>query len=250
MSSSGHLVLVPRLLDWPYARLDARTRKSFEVALHAGTALALGLALRDEVLREARRLDARRVLHAALAFAPPAVAGLRFGSVVEERLGTVRGVALAQIFAGLALGAADRRPERRGRARAGSLDHLALGIAQASALAPGVSRGGATVTAARALGLTRSAAGRLSREMAGPIVVGAAALEGTRQASSGLEPRLRAPFAVGAATAFLSSWAASRLVAAVEGMGSYRPFAVYRVALGVAALVWEARRGWGAAGGA
>jgi len=242
VSSSGHLVLVPRLLDWPYARLDARTRKSFEVALHVGTALALGLALRDEVLREARRLDARRVLHAALAFAPPAVAGLRYGSVVEERLGTVRGVALAQIFAGLALGGADRRPERRGRARAGAFDHLALGVAQAAALAPGVSRGGATVTAARALGLTRSAAGRLSREMAGPIVVGAAALEGKRQASIGLEPGLRAPFAVGVATAFASSWAASRLVAAVEGMGSYRPFAVYRVALGAAALMWARSR--------
>jgi len=246
VSSSGHLVLLPRLLGWPYERLDPRARKSFEVALHAGTALALALALREEVRAEARRLDARRAIHAVLAFVPPALTGLRFGSVVEERLGTMRGVAVAQVVAGLALGAADRRPEDRGREQAGFADHLALGLAQASALAPGVSRGGATITVARLRGLTRRASNRLSRQVAGPIMVGAAGLETARLVRRGLSSELYAPFAAGAAASFASSLVSSRLATAMEGVGSFRPFAAYRVALGVATLAWlrtERRRG-------
>ena len=231
-------MLLPRLLGWPYQHLEPRARKSFEVALHAGTALALALALRDEVRVEARRLDLRRGLHALVAFAPPAVTGLRFGSAVEERLGSVRGVAVAQIAAGLALAAADRRPERRGRERAGLADHLALGLAQATALAPGVSRGGATITVARMRGLTRVASNRLSRQVAGPILVGAAALEAARLVRSGLPSELHAPFAAGAAASFASSFVSSRLAAAMEGVGSFRPFAVYRVGLGLATLAW------------
>lgn len=238
MSSSGHLVLLPRLLGWPYEDLEPRARKSFEVALHAGTALALALALRDEVRDEARRLDGRRAVHALLAFVPPAATGLRFGSAVEERLGSVRGVAVAQIAAGLALAAADRRPERRGRESAGFADHLALGLAQATALAPGVSRGGATITVARLRGLTRRASNRLSRQVAGPIMMGAGALETARLVRSGLPAGLHAPFAAGAAASFASSFVSSRLAQAMEGVGSFYPFAAYRVALGVGTLVW------------
>jgi hypothetical protein len=69
VSSSGHLALVPRLLGWDYAELPAETRKAFEVALHAGSAPALVLALRGESLGSARLL--------ALTLLPPAAAGLR-----------------------------------------------------------------------------------------------------------------------------------------------------------------------------
>src|SRR5581483_7022943 len=78
VSSSGHLVLVPRLLGWRYARLDPEVRKSFEVALHAGTAAALLIALRSEVVEVLLELEPRRVLHHALSTAPAAVAALAF----------------------------------------------------------------------------------------------------------------------------------------------------------------------------
>ena len=66
VSSSAHTILVPLLAGWPYGELEAQLRKSFEVALHAGTALALALDMRAELAREAARLNARRALVVAI----------------------------------------------------------------------------------------------------------------------------------------------------------------------------------------
>jgi len=84
---------------------------------------------------------------------------------------------------------ADRRPQRRGRGEATTLDGLALGIAQAAALAPGVSRNGATLAAARWRCFTREQANLLSRTVALPIIVGAAVLKGARLHGRGTDPR-------------------------------------------------------------
>src|SRR5881628_4007966 len=88
VSSSGHLVVVPSLLRWPYAELDAELRKAFEVALHAGTAAALLLALRAEVDEAARGLDRRRAQLIALSFVPPAILAFVLERPIERRLGT------------------------------------------------------------------------------------------------------------------------------------------------------------------
>src|SRR5947199_8273319 len=72
ISSSGHVALVPWLLDWPYARLDPELRKAFEVALHAGTAAALVVALHDEVTDAVLELDGRRAALIGLSSLPPA----------------------------------------------------------------------------------------------------------------------------------------------------------------------------------
>ena len=79
VSSSGHLALVPRLLGWDYADLPADARKTFEVALHAGSAPALALALRGGVVRDPHLQ--------ALTFLPPALIGLAFERPIERRLG-------------------------------------------------------------------------------------------------------------------------------------------------------------------
>src|SRR5205823_4403955 len=78
VSSSGHLVLVPALLGWRYGELDAELRKSFEVALHAGTALALLIGLRREVADVLRELDGRRLARHVLEMLPAAGAALAF----------------------------------------------------------------------------------------------------------------------------------------------------------------------------
>ena len=235
VSSSGHLVLVPALARSPYVALDAELRKAFEVALHLGTAAALLIALRREVAEVLRALDAPRALGAALAFAPPAAAGLCLERPIEERLGAPRTVATAQVVAGLALGVADRRPAERPVGAAGAVDHLLIGLAQAAALAPGVSRNGATLTAARLRRFERPAASRLSRHAALPIILGAAALKGTRLARRGLPAELHVAFAAGAVAAFVSTLASSRLLDRMDRAPSYAPFALYRVALGGAA---------------
>jgi undecaprenyl-diphosphatase len=229
-------VLVPELLGWPYAQLDPHLRKSFEVALHAGTAAALAVALRHEALEVARSLTPARLSHIALTFAPPALAGLTLEEPIERRLGSARRVAIAQMLAGVALAVADRRPARRSREEARTPDFLVAGLAQAAALAPGVSRGGAIVTAARLRGFRREAAGRLSREAALPIIAGAALLKGVRLAQRGLPTELRTPFIAGAAAAFGSALVAARLLPAIDRLPTLLPFAAYRVLLGTVSL--------------
>jgi undecaprenyl-diphosphatase len=237
VSSSGHLVLVPALLGWSYVELDDELRKSFEVALHAGTALALLIALRGEVAEVVRSLDARRLGRHALEFFPPGAAALVFERPIERRLGSPRGVALAQVGGGVALALADARPALRSHSDALASDALAIGLAQACALAPGVSRNGATLTAARLLRFERAAANRLSRHAALPIILAAAGLKGYRLWRRGLPRSLVAPFAAGAAAAFTSTLVSGRrLVPLVDGARSYLPFAGYRVALGALAL--------------
>ena len=236
VSSSGHLVLVPAILDWPYLRLEPEVRKSFEVALHAGTAAALVIVLRREVARVLRTMDAARAAHVVLTFAPAAAAGLGFERTIEARLGGPRGVAIAQVGGGLALALADQTGDIRPRESATAVDHLLVGLAQATALAPGVSRNGATLTAARVRGFHRRAANELSRHAALPVIVGAAALKGVRLARGGLDPHLRPAFAVGAGAAFASTLACSGLIRSVDAARTFLPFAGYRVALGAFAL--------------
>jgi undecaprenyl-diphosphatase len=234
VSSSGHLALLPQLLGWDYGELDPELRKSFEVALHAGTAAALAIALRGEVAEVLRELDARRLAGVALTFAPAALVAGLFERAIEERLGSLRSVALAQLVGGAALALADLCPTDR--SAAGALDHLLIGCGQASALAPGVSRNGATLTAARLLRFDRRTASVLSRHAALPVIAGAAGLKGVRLARRGLAPELRGPFLAGAAAAFASTLASRRLIGVMDRARSYRPFAAYRVALGTIAL--------------
>jgi undecaprenyl-diphosphatase len=228
VSSSGHLVLVPALLGWPYSRLDADVRKAFEVALHAGAGLALAWLLRE---------DARAALHdpagTALLAGPAAAIGFGLEPLIEERLSNPRVAALAQIASGCALAAADV-PRQEGVTPRQTGDKLVIGFAQAAALVPGVSRNGATLTAARALGCSRSQSVRLSWQAGLPIIAGATALKVARLAQRGLDRDLRTPFAAGAVAAFGSTLAAAPLLRLATR--PYAPLAAYRVALGALAL--------------
>jgi undecaprenyl-diphosphatase len=236
VSSSGHLTLVPSLVGWDLTDLDPELRKSFDVALHAGTAAALAIALRSEVEEVLRSLDFRRVLGILQMLAPAALAALLFERAIERRLGSPRSVAIAQICGGLALVAADRSPAVRPQSEAGPLEHLLIGLGQACALVPGVSRNGATLTAARLLRFERPAASVLSRHAALPVIAGASFLKGLRLARRGLPREAWAPFAVGAGTAFVSTLLSSPLVGRMDRARSYAPFGAYRVALGLVAM--------------
>ncbi len=242
VSSSGHLTLVPWLLDWPYASLDPELRKAFEVALHAGTAAALLIALRDEVSDAAFGFDRRRATLVGLSFLPPAVAGLRLERVIERRLGTPGTIAVGLVLGSAAMAAADLcGPVGRDREDAGAVDALLLGVAQACALMPGASRNGMTLAAARARGFDREDANALSRHVALPIIVGASVLKGTRLAQRGLPPGMGARFAVGVGASFVSTLGSTWLIRQVERDRSLLPYAAYRVALAGAVVkrLWE-----------
>ncbi|CAB4914125.1 unannotated protein [freshwater metagenome] len=236
ISSSGHTTLVPWLLGWPYPQLDGELRKSFEVALHAGTALGLLLALRGEVGEATRALDRRRLTLLVGSFLPPAIAGLAGERVIEQRLGTPRTIALGLAAGGAIMALADAvGPRTRMRDEAGAVDALALGLAQAGALIPGLSRGGMTLAAGRLRGFTRPEASALSRHVALPVIAGASVLKGVRLARRGLPPGMGGRLALGAGASFVSTLAAARFVP-VERVGALWPYAAYRGALATVTL--------------
>lgn len=237
ISSSGHITVVPWLLGWQYARLDPALRKAFEVGLHAGGGLALAIVLGEEIEHLSMGPWPRTGALLALALAPSVVLGYAFERPIEARLGTPRTVAWGLIAGGLALAGADRAPGSRRCREAGASDALWLGLAQGCALFPGVSRGGATLAAARLRGFARSDAYRLSRQMALPVIAGAAALKALRLRAHGLPTAMRAPFLGGAASSFVSTLACRPLVRRDDGGRPLAPFAAYRIGLGTAVLL-------------
>jgi undecaprenyl-diphosphatase len=236
VSSSAHIVLVPWLAGWDWEAVDPEVRKSFEVALHAGAAGALLIGQRRVIAEELRHFDLRRALVLALSFLPAAVAGYTLERPIERRLGGPRTTAYGLLAGAAAMLVADARPQRRGRGEATPADGLALGIAQAAALAPGVSRNGVTLAAARWRGFSREQANMLSRTIALPIIVGAGVLKGARLAQRGASPGLRRTLAVGAAASFASTLASQRLIHLVERDRALWPYAAYRAALAAAVL--------------
>ena len=246
ISSSGHVALIPWLLHWDYDQLDDELRKSFEVVVHAGTAAALLITLRDEVDEAVRGLNARRLALIALSFAPPAVVGYTLERPIEGRFGTPPTIAAALVIGAIAMVWSDRASQERTHTEAGAGDALWLGVAQACALVPGISRNGATLAAARARRFSRADANRLSRHAALPVIAGATALKGWRLKRRGLPPGTEVPFAAGALAAFASTLGSTWLIRQVERDRSLLPYAAYRVALaGLVArrLRREAREG-------
>jgi undecaprenyl-diphosphatase len=237
VSSSAHITLVPWLARWPYSGLDAELRKAFEVALHAGTAAALLIGLRDEVGDAMRGFDRRRAILVAGSFIPPAIVGFTLERPFERRLGTPGTIAAGLLAGSAAMALADRLgPSGRSRHDAGPADALWLGLAQACALMPGASRNGMTLAAARARGFGREDANALSRHVALPVIVGATLLKGTRLARRGLPVGTSVAFAAGVGASFASTLASTWLIRQVERDRSLAPYAAYRAALALAVL--------------
>jgi undecaprenyl-diphosphatase len=248
ISSSAHTALIPALLGWPYAELDGELRKSFEVALHAGAGIALSIDMRGELLEAAARLERRRAAVIALSLAPGAIAGLALRVPIERRLGGPRSIAAGLVGGGLAMALADGRPGSADRSErdAGARDGLALGLAQAVALIPGVSRHGAALSAARVRGFARADAHTLSWHAGLPVMLGASVLKAARLARHGTPPGAAAPLAAGAAGAFLSTLLGARLLRRpAHARRALLPYSLYRCAL--AALVLARLRAGGTA---
>ncbi len=232
ISSSGHVTLVPWLLHWDHDGLAPELRKAFEVALHAGTAAALMLALRAELTAAIRDAALRRATLAALAALPPAAVGYALERPIERRLGRPGQIATGLVAGAFAIALADRCPQQRADDEANATDALWLGLAQACALVPGVSRGGATLAAARVRRFRRADSSRLSRHVALPVIAGATALKAQRLRRRGLPAGALAPLVAGATAAFASTLGSARLIPLLERDRSLLPYALYRLGLG------------------
>ncbi len=211
-------------------------RKSFEVALHGGAAVALLIGQRQTILEELRLFEWRRALVLSLSFLPAAVVGYTLERPIEQRLGGPKATAIGLLAGAAAMLAADTRPQERGRGDATPADGLVLGIAQAAALAPGVSRNGVTLAAARWRRFSRDQANLLSRTIALPIIVGATILKGERLRRRGASPTLRRSLAIGVVASFASTLASQRLIQLVERDKALWPYAAYRAGLAVTVL--------------
>jgi undecaprenyl-diphosphatase len=238
VSSSGHTALLPWLAGWPYAELDAELRKSFEVALHAGAGLALAIDMRARLLGEVARMDRRQRAVLALSSAPPVLMGFVLRGRIERLLGGPRSIAAGLAGGAIAMGIADVRGAAgaaegaRAYEDASAADGLALGVAQALALIPGVSRNGATLTAARARGFGRGAAHAHSWDVALPVLLGASVLKGGRLLSQGVPRAARDGLALGGASAFLSTLVSARVLRSrTRQQRSLLPYALYRCLL-------------------
>jgi undecaprenyl-diphosphatase len=244
VSSSAHLTLIPWLADWETDNRDPELRKSFEVALHAGGAAALLIGQRRVIAEELRTFDARKAGVLSLSFLPPLLCGVVFERTIERRLGGPLSTAIGLLAGAAGMVIADRRPQERSRGAATPLDGLALGVAQAAALVPGISRNGATLTAARLRGFTREHSNMLSRTVALPVIVGAALLKGARLSRKGLPPDERSAMAAGTATSFGSTLASQALIRVVERDSALWPYSAYRAGLAsvVLAKLWGRRR--------
>jgi len=231
ISSSAHISLLPWFAGWRRDELSPASRKDFEVALHAGTAVALVVGQRQAIAEELGRMDQRRLVAVALAAAVPAAVGCAFERPIEERLGGPATIAVGLVAGAVAMLLADRRPQDRHPDELNAVDGLALGAAQGAALFPGVSRTGATVATARWRRFTRREANLLSRTVALPVILGAAALRARRMGHRGIDPGMRRSMGAGALAAAASTLASQSLIAILDRDGSAWPYAAYRLVL-------------------
>lgn len=235
VSSSAHLALVPWFCGWNWDELDPELRKAFDVALHAGAAAALLVGQRRAVAAEIAALDLRRASVLVLSSLPAVIAAVALERPIERRLGGPGATSAGLVAGSLTMVLADRSPQRRGHGDAEAIDGLALGLGQAAALVPGVSRNGATLTAARLRSFTRSHANFLSRTVALPVIVAAAAGKGARLAGRGMPPGARRAMAAGVLASFASTLGSQGLIKLIERDGGpLWPYAAYRVALAAA----------------
>lgn len=228
VSSSAHLILAPWFFGWEDPGL------AFDVALHMGSLLALLIYYRRDwimIIHDAISGDrrGRRLLGLLIvASVPGAIFGFLFEKQAETVFRSPLLIAGTLALLGLALWIFDQiAPQARDLDEIRFSDALLIGVAQAFALIPGVSRSGATITVGRLLGINRQDAANFSFLMSTPIIAGAGMLKMHELLHSGMTSTLTAGFV---ASAVFSLAAIAILITYVRSR-SYRIFAWYRLAL-------------------
>lgn len=252
VSSSAHLILARAFFGWNAEQFGI----AFDVACHLGTLLAVVVYFWADILAMVRAVPRLGTLTGpapdpaawtaaliVLGTIPAVGVGLAFGRVIEERLRTPGIAAAALAVVAFALFAVERwGSQRRIGASLGLLDAAVIGCAQATALVPGVSRSGATISAGMALGLRRDEAARFGFLLGVPAILAAAVKEGLPLLRRGLPPGEGAVFAVGIASSGLVGYFAVRLFIRYLTRHSLSVFAWYRLALAASVVIWWVAR--------
>jgi undecaprenyl-diphosphatase len=230
VSSSAHLVLIPWLFGWDDPGL------AFDVALHLGSLLALlvyywreWVAMALSVVRPDRS-SRRLLILLIIASVPGAIIGLLFEKQAETIFRSPVLIASTLALLGLVLWIVDARaPESEVLEQLSIRDALLIGLSQALAIIPGVSRSGSTITTARFLRLERQDAANFSFLMATPIIAGAGLHEMPKIIHGGINAAVMMGFVSSAVFSLIAIAALVRFVRA----GTYKPFAWYRIAVAI-----------------
>jgi undecaprenyl-diphosphatase len=261
ISSSGHLIIVRRLLGWN--ELSPAHELSFDVALHFGTLLSvlfyfrrtwfqiIRAALGGKVVRFSESSESTTDLTAdeqreermllwflAIATIPGAIAGKLLEHSAEDYFREhIFLIAGTLIFVALLMWLGEKVGKlEKPLTRISLVDSLLIGIAQAFALIPGVSRSGSTITAGLFRGLTRGAAVRFSFLLSTPLIAGAALLKAHELHKEGLPPGMQLPVLVGIIVSALVGYAAIAWLIRYLQSNSLRLFIVYRIVAGIVVI--------------
>ena len=243
VSSTGHLILAAEVFGY-----DAEQWKVFNVVIQLGAILAVvvlywrtfwavGLGLLK--LRPESIAFLRNIL---LGFLPSAVLGLALKDYIDIMLGSPMVVAWALVIGGIAILAIERVAKpgpKSGVAQLPARQALGVGLFQCVSMIPGISRSGATIMGALALGIERRTAAEFSFFLAVPTMMGATTLElwDNRAAlAGGLGPVGWSEIAVGFAVSFVVALAVIKAFVAYVSRAGFAPFAWYRIAAGIAAI--------------
>lgn len=242
VSSSAHLALYPKIFNVHSALLDS---VSYDVALHAGTLVALviffwkriltliGAFLKGLASAEARKTqDFRMGLFVIIATIPGALVGFKWNKYIEETFRDPVKIGTLLLVFGLILWLADRIGKKsRETGAMNFFDSIIIGIAQAIALIPGVSRSGITITAGMFLGFKRKDAAEFSFIMSIPIVAGAFLLELKHLIKTSSAGGFSLSF-IGFAAAAITGIFTIKFMLDFVKKNSYVPFVIYRVVFG------------------
>jgi undecaprenyl-diphosphatase len=248
ISSSGHLILVPWAAEWTYLEENDRFNQTFDVALHLGTLVAVAAYFWSDFIRlirawlgsvTRRRIassDERIAWFVVVATIPAGLIGLLGADFIADNLGEPWQILILLATGALLLLWADRSPQTQAMGELGLRHAVVMGLAQALALAPGVSRSGITITAGRFMRLDRDGAARFSFYLLLPTVLGAVLLKGIQDVILGdLPDGWKGPFLVGTLAALGSGLIAIEWLLGYVRRHTYDVFVVYRLV--VAALV-------------
>ena len=245
VSSTGHLILASELFGY-----DAAQWAMFNVIIQLGAILAVvyqywptfwnaGIGVLK--LEREGLLFARNII---LAFIPSAILGLAFKDYIDIMLGSPSLVAWALILGGIAILGIEKVVDPKGEESVAELplrQVVGVGLAQCLAMVPGVSRSGATIMGALAMGVNRKTAAEFSFFLAVPTMLGATTLELIQkgdQLTSGKIAVGWTEIAIGFAVSFIVALGVIRVFVAYVSRHGFAPFAWYRIVAGAAALAW------------
>ena len=256
ISSSGHLILVPWIADWHYLEAHPDFNKTFDVALHLGTLVAVvayfwadvklyvGAWFRSVSHRSIRTTDERIAWWIFAATVPAAIAGALRESTIENHLGQPWQIAIFMSVFAVLLYIADRSLQERKIENLGFWPAFWIGTSQILALMPGVSRSGITITTGRFLRLERDAAARFAFLLLIPIVFGAVVYKGLKDVVlNPLPAGSIGPFVVGTMAATAVGLIAIDLLLGYLRRHDYTVFVIYRLVL-AALIVIVIASGW------